>query len=82
MRDSTVIAVSGLTYPVSYVSKLGELVQEAFKERQRNKKSSVKKLGALSFMETETEKPDIQNRPKKVSKLDMIKKMQAMRENQ
>ena len=78
----TVIAVSGLTYPVSYVSKLGELAQEAFKERQRNKKSSVKKLGALSFMETEPEKPDIQNMPKKVSKLDMIKKMQAMRENQ
>lgn len=78
----TVIAVSGLTYPVSYVSKLGELAQEAFKERQRNRKSSVKKLGALSFMETEPEKPDIQNTPKKVSKLDMIKKMQAMRENQ
>ena len=33
-------------------------------------------------METEPEKPDIQNMPKKVSKLDMIKKMQAMRENQ
>ena len=76
----TVIAVSGLTYPVSYINKLGELAQEAFNERERNKKSATKKLGALSFMESEPEKAVVQ-KPKKVSKLDMIKKKRAMRES-
>lgn len=76
----TVIAVSGLSYPVSYVGKLGELAQEAYKERERNKKSAMKKLGALSFMESVPMKvPD--PTPKKPSRLDLIKKRRAQMEN-
>lgn len=70
---STLIAVSGLDYPVSHVSKLGELAQKAYEERQRNKTQSAQKLGNLSFMEDETPKSNIQEK-KTPSKLDMLRK--------
>lgn len=70
---STLIAVSGLDYPVSHVSKLGEIAQNAFEERKRNKKQSTNKLGSFAFMEDEEPKNVTQTK-KKVSKLDVLKK--------
>lgn len=70
---STLIAVSGLDYPVSHVSKLGELANSAYDERQRNKKQSVQKLVNLSFMEEDTPKTVIQEK-KASSKLEMMRK--------
>ena len=70
---STLIAVSGLDYPVSHVSKLGELAQNAYEERQRNKKQSAQKLGNLSFMEDDTPKSNMQEK-KAPTKLDMLRK--------
>lgn len=72
----TLIAVSGLDYPVSHVSKLGEIAQKAYEERQRNKKQSVHKLANLSFMEDEAPKPVISEK-KASSKLDMMRKRMA-----
>lgn len=70
---STLIAVSGLDFPVSHVSKLGELAQNAYEERQRNKKQSAQKLGNLSFIEDD--KPKTISHEKKTStKLDMLRK--------
>lgn len=65
--------VSGLDYPVSHVSKLGELAQNAYEERQRNKKQSAQKLGNLSFMEDDTPKSNMQEK-KAPTKLDMLRK--------
>lgn len=70
---STLIAVSGLDYPVSHVSKLGEIAQNAFEERKRNKKQSTNKLGSFAFMEDEEPKNVTQTK-KKASKLDVLKK--------
>lgn len=77
----TVIAVSGLMYPVSYIGKLGELAQEAYRERERNKESAAKKLGSLSFMTAEPVKRPVELAPKKtMSRLEMIKKKSALRQ--
>lgn len=65
---STLIAVSGLDYPVSHVSKLGELAQKAFEERQRNRNQTArKKLEGLSFMDVESEQPKANTEIKKCS---------------
>lgn len=68
---STLIAVSGLDYPVSHVSKLGDLARTAYEERQRNK-NQVKKLGDLSFMNDEPE--IIVEEKKKPSKLELLQR--------
>lgn len=76
---STLIAVSGLDYPVTHVSKLGELAQKAYEERQRNKSQTTrKKLGDLQFLENDVSdvKPEVK---KKLSKLDILRKRQASR---
>lgn len=69
---STLIAVSGLDYPVTHVSKLGELAHTAYEERQRSRKQTVKKLGNLDFMD-EKPKAVVQER-KKPSKLELLQK--------
>lgn len=69
---STLIAVSGLDYPVSHVSKLGSMAKTAYEERQRNRKH-VEKLGSLGFMEDETPKTVIQEK-KKPSKWEVLQK--------
>lgn len=69
---STLIAVSGLDYPVTHVSKLGELAQTAYEERQRSRKHSAQKLGNLNFMEDEPQK--VVEDKKKPTKLDMLRK--------
>lgn len=71
--NSTLIVVSGLDYPVSHVSKLGELAQNAYEERQRNRRQSTLKLGDLSFMEEE-ETPKTASTKKSSSKLDVLRK--------
>ena len=69
---NTLIAVSGLDYPVSHVSKLGELAKAAYEERQRNRQH-VEKLGSLTFMEEETPKAVVQEK-KKPSKWEVLQK--------
>ena len=49
----TIIAASGLDYPVSHVKKLGELAVKANAERMRNKKSTRAKLGSLELPEVD-----------------------------
>lgn len=73
---NTLISVSGLDYPVTHVSKLGELAQKAYDERKRNKSQSVrKKLGELQFWEDD-EKDNMakQEEKKKTSKLDLLRR--------
>lgn len=68
---NTLVAVSGLDYPVSHVTKLGEMAKTAYEERQRNRKH-VSKLGSLDFMEDEVPKADTGK--KTSSKLDVLRK--------
>lgn len=68
---STLIAVSGLDYPVSHVAKLGELAKNAYEERQRNRKQ-VKKLDDLNFIEDEL-KTKVEEK-KKPSKFELLQK--------
>lgn len=69
---STLIAISGLDYPVSHVMKLGEMAKTAYEERQRNRKR-VEKLGNLNFAEDETTKTVIYEK-KKPSKWEVLQK--------
>lgn len=75
---STLIAVSGLDYPVSHVSKLGELAQKAFDERQRNRSQTTrKKLEGLSFMDMDVEKTKSNTEMKKcTSKFEVMRRKQ------
>lgn len=68
----TMVAVSGLDYPVSHVSKLGVLAKTAYEERQRGRKQT-KKLGDLLLMEEE-EPSHEQKIKKKPSKFELLKK--------
>ena len=72
-EKGTLIAVSGLDYPVSHVSKLGELASSAYEERLRNKRQSTQKLANLSFMEESTPKQKVKE-SKTTSKLDALRK--------
>lgn len=70
---NTLIAVSGLDYPVSHIEKLGEMAKTSFEERQRNRKQSgQKKLGNLNFMDDEVAKTEPEK--KTSSKLEMMRK--------
>lgn len=73
---NTLISVSGLDYPVTHVSKLGELAQKAYDERKRNKgQSTRKKLGELKFWEDdEKDSMDEKKGKKKTSRLDLLRK--------
>lgn len=73
---STLVAVSGLDYPVSHVAKLGEIAKTAYKERQRDRKH-VSKLGNLDFME-EKESKAIPEKKVSSKLAGMRKKMQEM----
>lgn len=73
-EEGTLIAVSGLDYPVSHVSRLGELAQKAYEERQRSRKQSgQKKLTDLSFMQSEEPKAIAQEK-KASTKLEQLRK--------
>ena len=73
---STLVAVSGLDYPVSHVAKLGEIAKATYEERQRDRKH-VSKLGSLDFAEEKESK--VTPEKKVSSKLAaMRKKMQEM----
>lgn len=69
--NSTLICVNGLDYPVTHVKQLGELAQQAFNERNRNKKSA-EKLSDLDFMEEKTQSATPEK--KTSTKLDMLRK--------
>ncbi len=73
---STLVAVSGLDYPVSHVAKLGEIAKTAYEERQRDRKH-VSKLGNLDFME-EKESKAIPEKKVSSKLAGMRKKMQEM----
>ena len=73
---STLVAVSGLDYPVSHVAKLGEIAKTACEERQRDRKH-VSKLGNLDFME-EKESKAIPEKKVSSKLAGMRKKMQEM----
>ena len=69
---NTLIAVSGLDFPVTHVSKLGNIAKAAYEERKRERKQ-VRVLDALDFIE-ESQPIKQQNEVKKPSKLDVLKK--------
>ena len=73
---TTLVADSGLDYPVSHVTKLGEMAKTAYEERQRNRKH-VSKLGSLDFME-EKESKAIPEKKVSSKLAAMRKKMQEM----
>lgn len=73
---STLVAVSGLDYPVSHVTKLGEMAKAAYEERQRDRKH-VSKLGSLDFTE-EKESKAIPEKKVSSKLAGMRKKMQEM----
>lgn len=52
---STLVAISGLNYPISHIRSLGESVKAAYEERRRNK-MLVKKLDNLDLVEDESPK--------------------------
>ena len=73
---STLVAISGLDYPVSHVAKLGEMAKAAYEERQRDRKH-VSKLGSLNFTE-EKESKAIPEKKVSSKLAAMRKKMQEM----
>ncbi|WP_458397520.1 hypothetical protein [Anaerotignum sp.] len=73
-KKGTLIVVSGLSYPLTHVTKLGEMVLNAQKERQRNRKQTTQKLADLLIVEEEPAVNPKQTK-KKPSKLDMLKRM-------
>ena len=69
--NSTLICVNGLDYPVTHIKQLGELAQQAFDERKRNRKNA-EKLSNLDFLEDEA--PKAAPEKKTSSKLDVLRK--------
>ena len=69
---NTLVAISGLDYPVSFVSALGQAAKDAHEERQRNRKHAGK-LGDLSFMTEEEPKAEDPVK-KKPSKWEVLQK--------
>lgn len=70
--NSTLICVNGLDYPVSHIKQLGELAQQAFNERNRNRKN-VEKLSDLDFMDDKAAKKTVTQ--KQSTKLDALRKL-------
>lgn len=73
-KKGTLIVVSGLSYPLTHVTKLGEMVLNAQKERQRNRKQTTQKLADLLIVEEEPAVNPKQTK-KKPSKLDLLRRM-------
>lgn len=69
---STLIAVSGLDFPVTHVTKLGTLAKTAYEERLRDRKQT-KKLGDLTFIEDESPKA-IMEAQRKPSKFELLQR--------
>ena len=69
---STLICVNGLDYPVAHIKQLGELAQQAFNERNRNRKSA-EKLSDLDFMEEKAPKVTLER--KASTKLDALRNL-------
>ena len=69
---STLVAISGLNYPVSYISSLGEAIKATYKERQRSK-MLVRKLEHLDIAENETPKILV-HKERKPSKWEVLQK--------
>lgn len=70
--NSTLICVNGLDYPVTHIKQLGELAQQAFNERNRNRKSA-EKLSDMDFMRDEVAKTA--TTAKQSTKLDALRKL-------
>jgi len=70
---ATMVAVSGLSYPIDHLKKIGELAQKATNERLRNRKESTQKLGDLNLQEDEPQMNIIQAK-KKSSRLEKLRK--------
>ena len=70
--NATLICVNGLDYPVTHIKQLGELAQQAFNERNRNRKS-VEKLSDLDFMEEKAPKVTLER--KASTKLDALRNL-------
>lgn len=70
--NSTLICVNGLDYPVTHIRQLGELAQQAFNERNRNRKSA-EKLSDLDFLGDEVAKTA--TTAKQSTKLDALRKL-------
>ena len=70
--NSTLICVNGLDYPVTHIKQLGELAQQAFNERNRNRRS-IEKLSDLDFLEEKASKSTPEK--KKSTKLDALRKL-------
>lgn len=70
--NSILICVNGLDYPVTHIRQLGELAQQAFDERNRNRKSA-EKLSDLDFLGDEVAKTA--NAAKQSTKLDALRKL-------
>lgn len=70
--NSTLICVNGLDYPVTHIRQLGELAQQAFNERNRNRKSA-EKLSDLDFLGDEVDKTA--TTAKQSTKLDALRKL-------
>ena len=68
---STLIAVSGLDYPVTHIRQLGELAQKAVEERKRSRQS-IQRLADIDFGEDESSKTLTEK--KKSSKLEEMRK--------
>lgn len=69
---NTLVAISGLDYPVSFVSALGKAAQTACEERQRNRKH-VGKLGDLNIISDAIPKTETPEK-KKPSKWEVLQK--------
>lgn len=73
----TLIAVSGLSYPVSHVRKLGELAVKVSEERKRSKSMAAQKLDDLDLDLETTVKVQQVKQQKKPSKLEALRQKQA-----
>jgi hypothetical protein len=71
---STMIAVSGLSYPVSHIRQLGELAVRAVEERKRSRQT-VGRLTELNFDDDETIIKPKTNQTQR--KIDILKRRQA-----
>lgn len=71
----TLIAVSGLDYPITHIKQLGELAQKGVAERKRNHQSA-QKLSSMDFGEDDEVKAKPTVKTAKSSKLEeMMKRM-------
>lgn len=70
----TLVAISGLSYPVDYIDALGKLAQSALDERKRGA-NSVKRLQSLDLNLNNVQNEKQEKPIKKKSKLDLIKEL-------